>query len=366
MIDQIELANIQAHKYSLLTLDDGLNIITGRSHSGKSSIIRGLKWCLENKPRGDKFRRDFIKKHESSTVAISFDDGAFVLREKNPHKGINLYTSSESKDPFKALRTDVPDEIKDVTRLRPENLQSQGDRYFLLSKTPGQVATELNKVVGLKIIDEKLAKVKRVVSSHSSTIKVLDSQIESTEKDLKEDKYQDIDSLFISIVKIEAEVKEHKAKEGKISSIKDTMTSIHLEQQMIEQSSGMIDIKEGLSPIKLSIKSFKKKEDIVADVLHSSDIIDLHKTSIEEASGIILLEGDLLDIKEALSRVSSLRTRLNTVKELYRNIRIERVAIKNSLQLVKENKESKSVLKSKLDYCVKCGAHKQHWRKEKS
>ena len=56
-IKKIILENFQSHKYSVIELNEELNVIVGPSDSGKSAIIRGLKWALYNEPSGDYFIR---------------------------------------------------------------------------------------------------------------------------------------------------------------------------------------------------------------------------------------------------------------------------------------------------------------------
>ena len=56
-LKQITLKNFQSHKDSTIQLDRGLNAIIGPSDSGKSAIIRAIKWVLYNEPSGDFFIR---------------------------------------------------------------------------------------------------------------------------------------------------------------------------------------------------------------------------------------------------------------------------------------------------------------------
>ena len=44
MIKSIELTNFESHKHSEFVFSPYINIITGQSNHGKSSIIRGLYW----------------------------------------------------------------------------------------------------------------------------------------------------------------------------------------------------------------------------------------------------------------------------------------------------------------------------------
>jgi exonuclease SbcC len=52
MITQLNITNFQSHVKSVLKLSPGINVICGPSDSGKSAIIRGLRWVIENQPTG--------------------------------------------------------------------------------------------------------------------------------------------------------------------------------------------------------------------------------------------------------------------------------------------------------------------------
>ena len=56
MIKKIQIQNFQSHKETTLKLDPGVNIIVGTTDSGKTSILRALRWVIWNRPSGDDFR----------------------------------------------------------------------------------------------------------------------------------------------------------------------------------------------------------------------------------------------------------------------------------------------------------------------
>lgn len=372
MIDQIEFSNYQGHLYSTLDLSGGLNIITGRSHSGKSSMMRGVEWALENRPRGDKFRRDFMPKADSVVVSMSFIEGTWISREKNPHKKLNCYTSSEHPDPFVALRTDVPDEIRDVTRLVDANIQSQGDKYFLLGKTPGQVATELNKVVGLQIIDDKKKLAKRKVSDFSSRLKVLDSQISETEKELEAPQFQDIDELSNLSIKINNSLDEFDRRKSEVASVERVVSGISIQEEKVERLTDFISMSDQLLPIKNKILTFIEKENSIIKVIDAVAYIDSWEAEIDVINRVLSVEGDLKLIKGKIEIASALRSNISRVETLYRSIRKAELSKEQVLQSLTEYEflRNELLLKEKLaeerlNYCSKCGADKKHWRKER-
>jgi len=56
MIKTLSIQNYQSHKDSTLEFDPGVNVIVGSTDSGKTAIIRALRWLIWNRPNGDSFR----------------------------------------------------------------------------------------------------------------------------------------------------------------------------------------------------------------------------------------------------------------------------------------------------------------------
>ena len=154
MINDLEIINFQSHKNTTLEFSPGVNVILGQSDVGKSTIIRAITWAVNNRPSG-----------ENTEVAIAFGE-EFVSRQKG--KKINGYSTGQ--DDYKALRTDVPDGVKTITRMEEVNIQPQYKSYFLLDETPGNVAKAFNSVSGLEEMDAALKNVNSRVRSTSSDL----------------------------------------------------------------------------------------------------------------------------------------------------------------------------------------------------
>ena len=193
MIKSIHITNFQSHKDTLLELSPGVNIIIGPSDSGKTSIIRALRWAVFNRPQGDHFRSRW---GGTTSVELELDDHT-VNRKKDK---VDEYIL-DTKDSYKAFRTDVPDEIINAFNMNEVNLQMQLDSPFLLSQTSGAVAQHFNKVARLDKIDTGLQVIQSEIRKINSLIIHKQEDITSTEAELL--KFSHLEKAEIDIEALE-------------------------------------------------------------------------------------------------------------------------------------------------------------------
>jgi len=179
VIKSIDLKNFQSHRKSSLKLSEGVNVIKGQSNSGKSSIVRALRWLLLNKPQGGAFKSVFSKPKEA--VAVTVDDSrCTVTRFRDPSE--NGYVVGGNK--LTAVRNDVPLEVSSVLNLSEINLQSQHDGYFLLQESAGEVARRFNDLAGLGIIDFSIKLANAEVLKETNALSVLKNQLANYEEQI--------------------------------------------------------------------------------------------------------------------------------------------------------------------------------------
>ena len=152
MINKLETKNYHSHKNTTIDFCNGVNIITGSSDAGKSSILRAIKWVATNRPMGDSVQSWWIDKNDETNVCISMPEGQ-CTKKRIEGKVIYELGINSGKTCLEAVKTDVPDEVKDLFNFSEFNYQSQHSPYLLLNESPGEVAKKLNDLVGLSIID---------------------------------------------------------------------------------------------------------------------------------------------------------------------------------------------------------------------
>lgn len=148
MIEKLVIQNLLSHKHTILHFGSGVNWVVGVTDSGKSAIVRALRWVLKNQPSGFAFRSRWAKK-EKTVVTCKFDD-AVIVRSRGTSE--NSYTLNG--ETLMSFGTEPPEVVADVVNMDDTNIQRQGDQPFLLSMSPPEVARFLNNIANLSDIDE--------------------------------------------------------------------------------------------------------------------------------------------------------------------------------------------------------------------
>ena len=118
MLKSLKLKEFQNHERSELKFSEGLNVIRGASDNGKSAIIRGLRWIVENRPTGEGFRRT---DGEGNNTVVEATFGHDIVKRVKGKKNIYILNGQE----YKAVGTGIPKEISDVIDFNDTNHQTQ-------------------------------------------------------------------------------------------------------------------------------------------------------------------------------------------------------------------------------------------------
>lgn len=178
------LKDFQAHKSLRIPLDKRVTTIVGATDTGKSSIMRALKWVCLNEPNGSKFIRHG---KGMATVELGVGSGTVIRRRKDKGR-VNAYSvltvplngwGEPSEHTLKAFGNSVPDEVAGVVRVKDSNFQGQHDPSFWFSSTAGEVSKNINAVVNLQLIDT-------VMNGAASRVRAARERISLLREDLKE------------------------------------------------------------------------------------------------------------------------------------------------------------------------------------
>jgi len=178
MLERIRLTNFQCHAQLKVKPGKQITAVVGDSDSGKSSLCRGIRWLVLNKPRGSGFIR-WGQKRCSVKIRL---DGHDIERVKDSKGNRYILDGKE----FKAAGNDVPGDIGVLLGMGPENFQQQHDSPFWFDRTPGELAKELNKIVDMGIIDRVVGEVASRLRKAKATELVCKERLLAAQEKLKE------------------------------------------------------------------------------------------------------------------------------------------------------------------------------------
>jgi DNA repair exonuclease SbcCD ATPase subunit len=251
-LNKIHVINFQSHTNSTLELVDGVNVIIGKSDSGKTGIFRCFNWVAENRPLGDAFRSEWGGETKGALV---FDEST-VHRIKSEKE--NKY-ALPNKVELKAFGSEPPQEVKDIVRMDSINIQQQVDPPFLLSNSPGEAAQVLNKAASIQDIDFLISNLKRGYNRTNRDIKQNENRIGNLNEQLKNyENLPKIERLIAIAEKTTKEIEDLKDQKRRLLSITNSMYVIENELKQTENLQEVEDLLSKAEEIKNDLEKARE------------------------------------------------------------------------------------------------------------
>jgi exonuclease SbcC len=312
MIKSLDILNFQAHKESHFDFVPGVNVITGQSDAGKTSSMRSMQWAMTNRPTGDAFKNWDASPKDSIAVEITLDNGSVALTRENG-KNTYLLTKNGEEQSFSAIKTDVPEEIKQLLNLPEGNIQTQHQSYFLLQDSPGEVARKLNELIGLDIIDTMFKNINSKIREASSEATRLKSDRDRIENELEN---------FVNLAAIEK-----------------LITSIEKNEAI---ASGIVSTLYDLKKSAATLTAIKNERQRLSKILVLEPLVNKINVKIEQVLDLKNKQINLISFLVTLRDIKSMREEDKAWIELepYYNV------MQAKIQTLKETKERKGQISS--------------------
>ena len=344
MIKELHIQNFQSHKDSILQFHPGVNIIVGPTDSGKTAIIRALRWAVWNKPTGDSFRSHW---GNETSVKLILTNGE-ITRIKGNSK--NEYISNESR--YAAFGTAVPEDISKVLNMNEINLQQQLDTPFLITNTSGEVALHFNKIANLESIDISTSKIKQWIREITKRIDADTSLIKRLETSLSA--YNSLEQIEMKLEVLETT----QLKEGRIIRNIRKLTKVFEEvknlEKDLEKISESTQYEKEVDNIIKQINKKKSKEKEILTLNFLLEQAEITTQSLSDTSNLIELEGTLLPILKKLETAKETKLQLKKLNALLQSI----ANLKDSIKVYNQKiiTMEKTYHKNMPDICPFCGS----------
>jgi DNA repair protein SbcC/Rad50 len=318
MIQKIKLQNFQNHEDTEVQFAPGVNIIVGKSDSGKSAIIRALRWVIDNKPQGDGFRSHW---GGDTQVSLFVEDNE-IRRLRTASK--NEYHLKDMV--FKAMGNSLPEEITDAISMDSVNSQFQIDLPFLFSESPGEVARYFNRIAGLDKIDSSLKEVQSRINNENRKIQHLQEDLEIQK--IEVEKYRNLSNLQKVYDRISQKREKQNRLSDKIDKIIEIIETLTKVQKMIHTLPDTTQFR----PIIISLedkleseKQNKKKEITIDNILIELNAVRAGISQANKLTGKHTIVLELLrktqENKQNLNEITSLSNTVEEITEIQERIK---------------------------------------------
>ena len=397
MIKSISLNNFESHKKSSLEFCEGVNVISGTSGHGKSSIVKAFDWTFNNKPTGSPFVSSFAKGRELTIANVETTDGT-IRREKN--KSNNQYIiNNDHKNPLKALRSDVPDRVQEISKIKNVNIQKQIDQFFLLDKSPGKVAKAFNEVAGLEVMDKALVIANSEVKEIETRIKIKTNDIKATQDKVQDllwvstannrlclieeieqniedvsHEYTEIDNILYDLTSVDEQISECKFVDKASSTLTGIFENINktkgLDFSINDLNKALSDIKNNKQALE-TIPNLEEPESVlIFDLIpltklnYDTEINTLNKILLKADKNALRLKGykdtDIAQksLKQVMLRAKKEKKTNDLIKDLNKILFPMKAMKRQILPIKKEIKKlekEESAFKKEIQICPTCG-----------
>ena len=371
-VDKLTVVDFQSHKNTVINFNKGFNCVVGSTNSGKSSIIRALKYILCGEP----WEKSFVRNGRDVAKLSIEMDGHKVERTKG--EDANEYCLDGV--PYKNFGVAVPGDVTNALRLNTIqiddksinlNFADQLDSLFLIDDSDTTKAKLLNKLSGLDKIDDAMKglaedkrecvnEIKILVKDNEETIEILKKYVDVDEKkkivydlDIMLGGFEKDNAKLIELYAIKENVAKWKAGKTEIRSIEAQIAAI--ETLDLEQT------QEDLSELS------SKYTETINTIAAISEVSRLEKeiSSIESSlKKYELTSTDMIDkLERGLDELKSGADALTVVKDLYRSVRTERLGINETKEQLeaedlsyKDNYSKYEKILRANNVCPTCGS----------
>lgn len=257
MIPRIRIQNFQSHKDTEIHLSHGLNVVVGSGDSGKSAILRAIRWNQSNRirhddrPMGDSYVSDWAKSVSAKGAVTLLEDCRVTIdkpngtcsrfREAPKAKGDkerNGYDLNGAR--FEAIGVTVPDPVSTFFNWSEVNVQRQQDKAFLLSQNAGEVASFLNRTVRLDAIDTHIQAANQLLRQEKDGLKLLQSKQADDQKALEALAW--VPDVQVRLEALEALVQAREALGARAQRLRDIADQIEAQERRIRESERIVSM----------------------------------------------------------------------------------------------------------------------------
>ncbi len=222
------IVNFQNHKAFEIELDR-INVFIGDNDTGKSAIVRAIKWLMLNKWDG-KADQMIPWGEDIAEVYLHIDDH-IIIRRKGPKDNGYILDGQTLR-----AGVGVPQEVANILNVWEDNFQDQDDPNFWLMLNSGQAAQELNEIFNLSAIDSANDFIRKELRDTRGMVKTLGTLIEESTATINNMAWVvEADKAFRELEAIAKEIQGTDHQIEQLNSALDAMAECEQKQNQAKQ-----------------------------------------------------------------------------------------------------------------------------------
>ncbi|WP_332630600.1 AAA family ATPase [Halalkalibacter flavus] len=318
-IRAVRLENFQSHLDTFVEFSNGLNVIVGQSDSGKTAILRGIRWALYNQPRGTDFIRvsgDFVR------VTVTFENETVITRERTGSKNRYIIKKEgEQELVLEGFGIHVPEEVMkahgmDHLRIDHDNelmihLSQQLDGPFLLENTSSIRAKALGRISGAHFLDMAIRDTTKDVSQLNVRMKQEQQVIDRLKEDIEP--FAHLDELKSQLIQSDSNIQHVKKlleKKDKLQKLKEMLHQVTTEESITIQRLNIVK----------NVDHWETKKEQLQEMFHRFTVYEQKRKQRQEVNKTIAICQKWLEKTEqtelANHRYEKLNHQLHLLKQL--------------------------------------------------
>lgn len=353
----IQIKDFQSLSKVDLVIEDGLNIVIGKTNEGKTAVIRAIDSAIFNTGK------DEMVKAGKRYSGVLIDNGTDKFAWRRDSHGKNektLYQINSDKSMTKVGRTQLPEiaEMFNISEVRLANgvkekinFWFQGDAPFLTNKTAGQLFMFLSQSSC-----EKYMKITKQIDSDRKTqkkdIDILNANIDALRNinDVKQkiiENNEGYDELYEKLVILGDDIEDFNKIEADIDRLTSLKARIHVKREhykVIDENLNNInfsEIKDSYESLTATSSYLETLQEIIEEqnkkaILHNDRTNQLEELDISLEG----LDSKVADYKKSIEELETLNTYLGDLSSL-----IDNIELKES-KLTEKQKDLKVIKKS--------------------
>lgn len=314
IIKTIELSGFEGHVDSVIDLVNGLNVITGPSGNGKTSIIRAVRWVAFNEPTGDAYVNQGM---EGARVTLILENGETVTKTRR--KGKTAYKLGSIEEPFE--KAEVPLEVKQALGILKQsfgdfetelNFSFQLAAPFLLSETASAGAKILGKLAGTEAVDVAIKDVSKDTYSARQEKTQADREIERIDGQLGQ--FHNLHELKEDLAVCEAEIERLEAGVKKVDDLRNVVIRHNQLRDQLDVYHRRLDALVHVPDLEVDLQNLEQAQQRYEAIGKLYQQFERAKLQLREASDVLYKTDHVDEMGNLLEQVKANQYRQQQLK----------------------------------------------------